>query len=148
MRDKLSSASQNQAPLFRRSLYQKVISVACVLKEQGLRGIVTSTGMVDKEAQGFPLAVDGDGGVCYTVNRVGRSSIDPREGGEMKRHWLRGLLLGVSMALLLSGGVARRLSESASNRTASCAATSAGSLGGVTAGPCHLRVGWLMSGWI
>jgi hypothetical protein len=38
-------------------------------------------------------------------DRVGLA-IDTKEGGAMKKNWLRGMLLGVSMALLLSGGVA------------------------------------------
>jgi hypothetical protein len=37
-------------------------------------------------------------------NRVGFSE-ETKEGEAMKKHWLRGLLLGVSLALLLSGGV-------------------------------------------
>jgi hypothetical protein len=37
---------------------------------------------------------------------VGLGIIDTKEGEAMKRHWLRGLLLAVSLALLLSGGVA------------------------------------------
>jgi hypothetical protein len=37
---------------------------------------------------------------------VGLAIIDTKEGEAMKRHWLRGLLLGVSLALLLGGGVA------------------------------------------
>jgi hypothetical protein len=38
-------------------------------------------------------------------NRIGLI-VGEKEGEVMKRHWLRGLLLGVSMALLLAGGVA------------------------------------------
>jgi hypothetical protein len=34
------------------------------------------------------------------------SSEETKEGEAMKKHWLRGLVLGVSVALLLSGGVA------------------------------------------
>jgi hypothetical protein len=34
------------------------------------------------------------------------SSEEAREGEAMKKHWLRGLVLGISVALLLSGGVA------------------------------------------
>jgi len=40
------------------------------------------------------------------VDVLRRSGLETKEAKEMKRHWLRGLLLGVSMALLLSGGVA------------------------------------------
>ena len=44
--------------------------------------------------------------MCYYLcDRVGRG-IDTKEANEMKRNWLRGILLGVSTALLLSGGVA------------------------------------------
>jgi hypothetical protein len=37
---------------------------------------------------------------------VGLGIIDTKEGEAMKRHWLRGVLLGVSLVLLVSGGVA------------------------------------------
>ena len=44
--------------------------------------------------------------MCYTVHdRVGLG-MDTEEGEAMKKNWLRGLLLGVSMVLLLGGGVA------------------------------------------
>jgi hypothetical protein len=39
-------------------------------------------------------------------------SVAPKEGGEVKKRWLRGMLLGVSMALLLAGGVALAISLS------------------------------------
>jgi hypothetical protein len=42
--------------------------------------------------------------ILYT-DRVGLG-IDTKEGEAMKKHWLRGVLLGVSMALLLTGGIA------------------------------------------
>jgi hypothetical protein len=50
------------------------------------------------------------------------SSEEAREGEEMKRHWLRGLVLGVSVALLLSGGVAlaRGLSITADKECVVC----------------------------
>lgn len=40
----------------------------------------------------------------YTVDKVKQGSREPKEADEMKKNCLRGLLLGVSMALLLSGG--------------------------------------------
>jgi hypothetical protein len=45
-----------------------------------------------------------NGATLYTVGSA--SSEEAREGDTMKKHWLRGLVLGVSVALLLSGGVA------------------------------------------
>jgi hypothetical protein len=39
------------------------------------------------------------------TDRVGLGIIDTKEGEAMKRHWLRGVLLGVSLALLLGGVV-------------------------------------------
>jgi hypothetical protein len=42
----------------------------------------------------------------YTVgNRIGLV-VETEEGEAMKKHWLRGVLLGVSLTLLLAGGVA------------------------------------------
>jgi hypothetical protein len=53
-----------------------------------------------------PAGVDKCSERCYTiVNRIGLI-VGEEEGEAMKKHWLRGLLLGVSLALLLSGGVA------------------------------------------
>jgi hypothetical protein len=46
-----------------------------------------------------------DRGLCYTVNDWTALSVAAKEGGEMKKHWLRGMLLGVSMALLLAGAI-------------------------------------------
>ena len=44
--------------------------------------------------------------LCYTMHdRIGLI-VGEEEGEAMKRHWLRGMLLGVSVALLLGGGVA------------------------------------------
>ena len=52
------------------------------------------------------MAVDTDSELCYTVgDRVGLG-IGTKEGEAMKKHWLRGVLLGVSLALLLGGTVA------------------------------------------
>lgn len=52
------------------------------------------------------LEVDRGSQLCYTVHdRVGLR-IDTREGEAIKRHWPRGLVLGVTVALLLAGGVA------------------------------------------
>jgi hypothetical protein len=42
----------------------------------------------------------------YTVNNRIGLIVAEEEGEAMKRHWLRGVLLGVSLALLLAGGVA------------------------------------------
>jgi hypothetical protein len=39
------------------------------------------------------------------ANRIGLI-VGAKEGEAMKKHWLRGMLLGVSLALLLAGGVA------------------------------------------
>jgi hypothetical protein len=39
-------------------------------------------------------------------DRVGLGMIHTKEGEAMRKHWLLGLLLGVSLALLLAGGVA------------------------------------------
>jgi hypothetical protein len=69
-------------------------------------GIVAAPGMVDNAAEGFPLAVDREEEVCYTVNRIVRRCANTKEGREMNRHWLRGMMLGASMVLLLAGGVA------------------------------------------
>jgi hypothetical protein len=44
--------------------------------------------------------------MVYTAHEVGQKSRERKEAKTMKKNWLRGLLLGVSMALLLSGGVA------------------------------------------
>jgi hypothetical protein len=44
--------------------------------------------------------------LCYTGLNKGKVYATMKEGGAMKRHWLRGLLLGLSLALLLGGGVA------------------------------------------
>ena len=52
------------------------------------------------------IAVDKASGMCYTVgNRIG-PIIAGEEGEAMKRHWVRGLWWGVSLALLVAGGVA------------------------------------------
>jgi hypothetical protein len=40
------------------------------------------------------------------VSRTGGLIVGEEEGEAMKKHWLRGFLLGVSVALLLGGGVA------------------------------------------
>jgi hypothetical protein len=40
------------------------------------------------------------------VHELGQESREPKEAQTMKRNWLRGLLWGMSLALLLSGGVA------------------------------------------
>jgi hypothetical protein len=47
--------------------------------------------------------------LCYTGLNKGKVYATMKEGGAMKRHWLRGVLLGVSLALLLGGGVALAL---------------------------------------
>jgi len=44
--------------------------------------------------------------MCYTVHEIVAFSEGIEEAKAMKKNWLRGLLLGVSLALLLSGGVA------------------------------------------
>jgi hypothetical protein len=45
--------------------------------------------------------------LLYTVfSNEGTADQDTKEVGSMKNHWLRGVLLGVSLALLLTGGVA------------------------------------------
>jgi hypothetical protein len=44
--------------------------------------------------------------VCYTVNNRIGLIVEQEEGEAMKKHRLRGVLLGVSLALLLAGGVA------------------------------------------
>jgi hypothetical protein len=40
------------------------------------------------------------------TDRVELGTTDTKEGGAMKKHWLGGLVFGVSVALLLAGGVA------------------------------------------
>ena len=50
--------------------------------------------------------VDKGSEVCYTVTNTIGLIVGEEEGEAMKRHWLRGVLLGVSLALLLAGGVA------------------------------------------
>jgi hypothetical protein len=40
------------------------------------------------------------------MNKLRQGSREPKEETKMKKHWLRGVLLGVSLALLLAGGVA------------------------------------------
>jgi hypothetical protein len=42
----------------------------------------------------------------YAVGDGVRVGLDTKEGEAMKKNWLRGILLGVSLALLLAGGVA------------------------------------------
>jgi hypothetical protein len=45
--------------------------------------------------------------MCYIVSGIGQCRTYSDYGGErMRKHWLRGILLGVSLALLLAGGVA------------------------------------------
>jgi hypothetical protein len=52
------------------------------------------------------MRVDAHQESCYTVcNGIGLM-VGAGEGEAMKRHWLRGVLLGVSLALLLAGGAA------------------------------------------
>ena len=48
----------------------------------------------------------------YTVDKKTGLTVETKEAKEMKEHWQRGLLLGVSIALLLSGGVALAASVS------------------------------------
>jgi hypothetical protein len=52
------------------------------------------------------LGVEADGEMCYDVGDTIGLTARAEKGQTMKKNWLRGLLLGVSMALLLSGGVA------------------------------------------
>ena len=52
------------------------------------------------------MAVDRDEEVCYTVDDCTALTVETKEAKGMKKHWQRGILLGVSIALLLSGGVA------------------------------------------
>jgi hypothetical protein len=68
--------------------------------------IVAPSGTVDQGASRFSLTVDRDKEVCYTVDDSVGVSADTKEVKTMKKNWLRGLLLGVSLALLLAGGVA------------------------------------------
>jgi hypothetical protein len=42
----------------------------------------------------------------YTGHKSSGNAIDTKEAKAMKKHWLRGVLLGLSLALLLAGGVA------------------------------------------
>jgi hypothetical protein len=44
--------------------------------------------------------------MCYTGDNTVGLIVGAEEARKMKKHWLRGLLLGVSLALLLGGGVA------------------------------------------
>jgi hypothetical protein len=53
-----------------------------------------------------PLTVDTDSELCYNVEKWVGFSGGTKEGEAMKKHWPRGLLLGVGLALLLAGGVA------------------------------------------
>ena len=48
----------------------------------------------------------------YTVDKKTGLTVETKEAKEMKKHWQRGLLLAVSIALLLSGGVALAASVS------------------------------------
>ena len=57
-------------------------------------------------AQQSPLVVDTGSEVCYSVHHRIGLIVGQKEGEAMKKHWLRGMLLGVSLALLLAGGVA------------------------------------------
>ena len=53
-----------------------------------------------------PLGVDTDSERCYTIHKVRQGRREPKEALERKRHWLGGLLLGASLALVLARGVA------------------------------------------
>jgi hypothetical protein len=44
--------------------------------------------------------------MLFQVRDAGRTTLTREEMSTMKKHWLRGILLGVSLALLLTGGVA------------------------------------------
>jgi hypothetical protein len=44
--------------------------------------------------------------ILFQVCDAGRTTLTREEIATMKKHWLRGILLGLSLALLLSGGVA------------------------------------------
>ena len=55
-------------------------------------------------AEECPLVVDKDSELRYTVTNGIGLIVREKEGEAMKKHWLRGLLLGASLALLLSGG--------------------------------------------
>ena len=56
--------------------------------------------------KGCPPGVDKGSEVCYTVRNGIGLIVGENEGEAMKKHWLRGVLLGVSLALLLGAGVA------------------------------------------
>jgi hypothetical protein len=52
------------------------------------------------------MALDSSAGMRYTGAKLVRHPAYTREVTKMKRYWLRGVLLGVSLSLLLAGGVA------------------------------------------
>jgi hypothetical protein len=54
----------------------------------------------------MPPGVDNGSELCYNVRKTIGPIVGEKEREAMKRHWLRGLLLGMSLALLVAGGVA------------------------------------------
>ncbi len=52
------------------------------------------------------MEVDSDSDMYYAVDKKTGLTVQTKEAKEMKKHWQRGLLLGVSLTLLLAGGVA------------------------------------------
>ena len=82
-------------------MYQKV-QPPVFFSHQGLGRILPLSGTISNRPEECPLGVDTESEVCYTVgDRVG-FGIDTKEGEAMKKDWLIGSLLGVSMALLLA----------------------------------------------
>jgi hypothetical protein len=77
-----------------------------VLSQQGLVSIVAPAHRARNAWQDSPVVVDTGSNMCYTVSNTMGLIVGAKEEEAMKRHWLRGLLLGVSLALLLGGGVA------------------------------------------
>jgi hypothetical protein len=76
------------------------------VSQRGLKGIVAATLSTSNASQECRLGVDTVSETCYDVEKRIGFSATTKEGEAMKKNWLRGVLLGVSLALLLAAGLA------------------------------------------